>query len=200
MPRPASDLSEFLTKLDGVDLGSSPSLATKLTDELVLMVSRRLGKRNPLRRNISSTDIAQDVLLQLQTNRGDFRGKTWNEFIAYLKRFVDSRINDTARRETAQKRDTGRVKPLSAAGGLVAQGETPSQILAAEEERQRERLEVARWAEELPPSERAVIKLMLDNCEAKEIATRLGISETAARQRLSRGLTAIRRRREAQHA
>ena len=200
MPIPASDLSVFLSKLDGVDLGSSPDLTTKLTNQLVQLVSRRLGKRNPLRRNISSMDIAQEVLLQLQVNRNDIRGRNWREFIAYLKRVVDSRIKDTARHETAQKRDAGRVQPLSAAAELHAHDATPSRVLAADEERQSERQQVALMAEALPLSERIVIKLILDNCEPTEIAAKLGISEVAARQRLSRGLTAIRQWREARQA
>ena len=200
MPTPASDLSKFLSKLDGVVLGSSPNLTTKLTNELVQMVSRRLGKRNPLRRNISSMDVAQEVLLQLQVNRNEIRARSWREFIAYIKRLVDSRVKDTARHEAAQKRDAGRIQPLSAAGELHAHDATPSRILAADEERQRERQQVAVMAEGLPPSERIVIKLILDNWEPTEIAAKLGISEVAARQRLSRGLTAIRQWREARQA
>lgn len=185
------DLEHLLHALRGARIDLSKVLQDDLLRRVRALCSQRLGAGDRLRASMDSEDLSQDVLLDLIDASGEFRGQTWKEFFAFVDALVGRRKVQHARRLGAAKRG-GFAAPeaLPTEGGAAPAG-TPSHVAAQEEERERAK----QLLDLLPDEERLPIQWrLLEELSYAEIGERLGISEEAARQRVSRGLKRLKDR------
>jgi RNA polymerase sigma-70 factor, ECF subfamily len=136
----------------------------------------------------SSSDLVQSVCREILTNLERFRHGSEAEFRNWVFRTADRKVVDRHRYYTAQRRDPARElgEPLDPGADV-----TPSRHAVAREEYER----VYQALQSLPPHYREVVVLsrVLEMPHA-EIAQRLGKSEGAVRNILSRALADISRR------
>ncbi|MBK9383719.1 MAG: sigma-70 family RNA polymerase sigma factor [Planctomycetes bacterium] len=185
------DLEQLVRALRGVrsDLGSL--MQSEVLRRVRSLCSQRLGAGDRLRGAMDSEDLTQDVLLDLIAAIEEFRGESWPEFFAFVDALLGRRKVQHSRRLGARKRG-GFAEPeaLPTEGG-AAPAASPSGLAAEDEERERAR----RLLESLPEEERRPIQWrLLEELSYAEIAQRLGLSEEAARQRVSRGLRRLKER------
>jgi RNA polymerase sigma factor (sigma-70 family) len=94
--------------------------------------------RGPMRRYVDSTDIANDVFIELAAKASGFRFDTVAEVKSFLIDAAHKRVVDEYRRQQSKKRGSGRECRLSDDGGedasAISSGEpTPSQYAVAHE-------------------------------------------------------------------
>ncbi|MBK9386705.1 MAG: sigma-70 family RNA polymerase sigma factor [Planctomycetes bacterium] len=170
-------------------------LGALLQDELLRRVralcSQRLASGDRLRGSMDSEDLTQDVLIDLIDAIEEFRGRSWQEFFAFVDALVGRRKVQHARRLGAAKRG-GFAAPAALPSEVGANPSgTPSRAAANAEERER----AGQLLAGLPEEERLPIQWrLMEELSYAEIAARLGISEEAARQRVSRGLRRLKER------
>jgi RNA polymerase sigma-70 factor (ECF subfamily) len=145
-----------------------------------------------LARKQDASDVVQEVQYQAAAQIGAFQGRSLGEFRAWLAGILDRRVFRALRFWKEQRRDLSREQPLSpswSAQGELA-GSATSVLGRLAHEEQRERVELAKsWCRE---DDRVVIALHLDEGRSHdEIATALGITAAAARQRFSRALRRV---------
>jgi RNA polymerase sigma factor (sigma-70 family) len=94
--------------------------------------------RGPMRRYVDSTDIANDVFIELAAKASGFQFDTVAEVKSFLIDAAHKRVVDEYRRQQSKKRGSGRECRLSDDGGedvsAISSGEpTPSQYAVAHE-------------------------------------------------------------------
>ncbi len=172
---------------------------------LLVVIEGRMGAA--LRARYMPEDVFQEAMLHAWRDRHRFEWRGLKSFRAFLLSIIDNRIRDLTDRAQAQKRGGGidpvRVAPLdpplSTDGGHRGDGAllastTPSRIAAYREER------VAMHAalDALPDDLRDVVRLRLfEQMTLEEVASRLGMGESAARHRFRKGAALYRRKLEA---
>lgn len=164
------------------DRSAWSELYERYHDQLLLTVRMRLGPG--LRRYLQSEDIFQSVALEAfrALERFEYRGEGSLE--AYLRTLVVNKIRDRADTFAAEKR----------AGGVPLDDLPPESLPAPgpsyHDAERYERLERAMNA--LPPDQRELIVLRkLENLPSKDVATRLGLGDDAARKAFSRAMARL---------
>lgn len=146
---------------------------------------RYLGK-------IDQSDIVQQVLLKAYVARGQFRGQSEGERLAWLRRILVRSVAHATRDLHSQRRDINREQPLAANvrsssrrlnDFLAVDQSSPSQNLLRQEKIQF----VAEAIERLPKDQREVVILRYRNQSSiQELATALGKSTSAIASLLHR--------------
>ncbi len=145
----------------------------------------RVRLRRQLQSKVDASDVVQKALLEAHQGLKDFRGKTRQEWLAWLRRILENNQADVIREFCATgKRQIAREVPLRSASDsssrlvrdLADTGETPSNIVIREET---EHL-VAEALAKLSPDHREVIRLRnLERLPFDQVAERMGRSRPA---------------------
>ncbi len=140
-----------------------------------------------LQAKVDHSDLVQQTLLEAHRGLNNFRGSTDGEWMAWLKRIVQTNAADFVRRYgKAGKRRAAREVSLDARAGDDSEGptrdpgdsgqQTPSQIVL----RREEELEISQAVSQLPEDYQEVIILRnLERLPFDEIAERMGRSRPA---------------------
>ena len=72
---------------------------------LIGLARVQLAMAGPVRNKVDASDLVQGVLLKAHTARGQFRGRTAEEFAAWLRRILANRLIDEERHFLRKKRD-----------------------------------------------------------------------------------------------
>jgi RNA polymerase sigma-70 factor (ECF subfamily) len=174
-----NDLTRLLDQAKGGDRQAFDRVASDLRERLVAFVRSRLGQL--LRGKFEPEDIVQETLLRAFESIHAFRGTDAESLWSWLTSISEHLILNASR-----KRSTSDVSLSLERAGT---GVSPSRGL-----RRKERLaRLERSLAQINPEHREVIILAkIDGLRAREIAQRLGRSEAAVRQAISRGLKELR--------
>jgi RNA polymerase sigma-70 factor, ECF subfamily len=141
---------------------------------------------------IGPSDVVQQTLLEAHAAAGRFRGRTDEEWLAFLRQTLARNLADVYRRFRAGKRDVAREIDLSSGRleGLAAAA-SPSPSDAAE--RNERLLRLAAALARLPDDQRVAVELKhLQAWTVRQIADLTGKSETAVGGALYRGIRKLR--------
>lgn len=142
-----------------------------------------------LQSKVGVSDLVQDTFLLAHRSSRQFRGSSWGEMTAWLKRILANQIAKAVRRhKRAQKRALNRevrLHELGAQDSPVLDDPTPSQVLVAEEER--ELLDRALSRLSLADQE-LIVDHYVNQMSYAEIAHRTGRNESAVRKHWSRAM------------
>ena len=169
------------------DAQANNRLFARHRDRLLQIVSLLVGKRRSGLLE-DEEDIVQDTLLKAFRTLGSFTPRSEGAFIHWLSKLAENNLRDAVRRERAQKRGEGRVRPradLSSAFLMssIFPGREPSPSEVAVS------LELVEQAEtlliELPERERRLF-VMRRMCDAsyESIAVELGLASAATARSL----------------
>lgn len=180
-----ASFSDLVARVRSGDAAAAQELIEQYESELRVLVKVRL--RDPgLRRVLDTVDICQSVLANffVRAAAGQFDLESREDLMALLSQMVRNKVIDHARRETAQRRDQGRVVHLQEQDRLIAGAyHTPSQIVAAQEL-------ADRFQKLLPAKDRQVMRLRQEGRTWDEIGRELGASPEALRKSFSRSVDA----------
>lgn len=165
-------------------------------DYLRLLARTQLGPR--LQAKLDASDIVQQAIMQAHEARGQFRGTTEAERLAWLRTILANVLAASARRFKAGARDVGRERSLEADLELsssrleclfAADQTSPSQRAV----RCEELLRLAAALTRLPEDQRQVVELHhLKGLPVAEVADHMGRTRAAVVGLLFRGLTRLR--------
>jgi len=164
------------------DAQATNRLFERYRDRLLQVVSLLLGKRRSGLLE-DEEDLVQDTLLEAFQDLGSFSPRSDGALLHWLARMAENNLRDALRRERAQKRGEGRVRPrvdLSSAfllSSIFPGGEpTPSQVAEGRELA----LQVESLLLELPERERRlfVLRRMCD-LSYEEIGAELELGSPA---------------------
>ena len=162
----------------------------RVRDYLLFVAGNEIG--DPLRAKFGASDIVQFSMLEAQETIDRFRGDSESELRQWLKQIVVHNLTDEARRFTAtQARSVKREVPLESSHSTLANDslETPSFVMRRDEQDQ----ELMQAVISLPTLQRQVVEgRHRDGLSYPQIANRLSISESYARQIWSRALQQLR--------
>jgi RNA polymerase sigma factor (sigma-70 family) len=190
MPEPndrPEDLLQLLTAVRA--LGAAPDAVAlrEFLPRLRNMARRHLPPESALRAMIDSEDLLQEGLLQLVRNIDQFRGGSWPEFLAFVHAILAQKKMQQARRHQVRAGEFDAKPPHES---LPSDQPTPSVDVMAQEDRARLRQLIAGLGEPY----RLALQLRLEGLDNAAIAARLGITEDALRQRLSRAVRTLQER------
>ena len=165
-------------------------------DYLRLLARLQLGPR--LQAKLDASDVVQQAILHAHEFRGQFRGATEPEWLAWLRAILANALAAAARRFQARSRELGRERSLEAdldlsssrlEGLLAADHTSPSQRAVRAEEL----LRLAGALAQLPEDQRYVVELHhLRGMPVAEVALRLGRTRPAVVGLLFRALKKLR--------
>jgi RNA polymerase sigma-70 factor (ECF subfamily) len=161
-----------------------------------LLLLARIQLDRDLQGMLDPSDLVQQTLLKAHQNRGQFRGHTEAERVAWLRTILAHHLADVVRK--FGPRLGGRERSLEAAleqssarleGWLAAEGSTPSRRA----ERQEQLLRMAEGLAGLADDQRIALELHhLRGLPIAEVAREMGRSSAAVGSLLYRGLKALR--------
>jgi RNA polymerase sigma-70 factor (subfamily 1) len=148
------------------------------------------------------SDLVQETLLRAASAGEPPAATTDRERLAWLEQIQDNLLIDKHREHFAAKRDVRREEHLNSLRQALLestvdhiQGLADSSPSPAEKAQGRELERLADEAiDQLPPSQRDVLRLRKEGLKFEEIADRLSITRPAAQGHYRRGLEALRRR------
>ncbi|WP_422928188.1 sigma-70 family RNA polymerase sigma factor [Singulisphaera sp. PoT] len=163
-----------------------------------LGILTRLNMNSRLRARMDPSDIVQQAILQAHEKRGQFRGTTEGEWLAWLRMILANALAAAGRRLGAQARDPNRERSLEAElmcpssgpeGLLVADQTSPSEGAMRGEEFVRLGSALARLSDD----QRQAVELhYLKGLSVAEVAEWVGRSRPATAGLLYRGLKRLR--------
>lgn len=119
-----------------------PTAWTRLHErmESPLRLVAQHGLHQDLQAKVGVSDLVQDTFLLAHRSASQFRGSSWGELAAWLKRILENQIAKTLRdQKWSQKRALNRevrLHEMKYQDPVMVEAVTPSQILVAEEERE----------------------------------------------------------------
>jgi RNA polymerase sigma-70 factor (ECF subfamily) len=152
-----------------------------------------------LRGKLDPSDVVQQTLLEAYARRGQFRGTTEAEWLAWLRQGLAHNLADALRAFAQVKRDLAREQPLAealqASSARLEAWLADDQPSPAEEAERHERaLRLADALEQLPEAQREALVLQhWHGWTLAQIAEHLGRSQAAVAGLLKRGLKQLRR-------
>jgi RNA polymerase sigma-70 factor (ECF subfamily) len=163
---------------------------------LRLLARTQLGPR--LQAKLDASDVAQQAILQAHEARGQFRGTTEAEKLAWLRAILANVLAAAARRFEAQARDVGRERSLE--GELERSSSRLECLLTADQTSPSQRavrceevLRLAAALTRLPQDQRQVVELHhLQGLPVAEVAEQVGRTRAAVVGLLFRGLKKLR--------
>lgn len=172
---PASiEIQGFLERIQGGDQEAARELLARYEPEVRLVVRRQLPRL--LRSRFDSLDFLQSVWGSFfrRIRDGATAFEDSRHLVAFLARAAKNKVIDEYRRAASQKQDMHREEPLWTDQGrpreLQAEGDTPSQLVEAEEV-------LGQLRELVPEERRIVLELKAQDLSSREIASRLNVSE-----------------------
>jgi RNA polymerase sigma-70 factor (ECF subfamily) len=163
-----------------------------------LRMLARLQLSPKLHGKLDASDVVQQTLLSAHANRGQFRGQTEAEFLAWLRQILANHLAGAVRRFGAGVRDIGRERSLEAKledstarldAWLAADQSSPSQRVMREELH----IRLADALGKLPEDQRVAVELHhLKGRSVAEAAEQMGRTKTAVVGLLFRGLKKLR--------
>jgi RNA polymerase sigma-70 factor (ECF subfamily) len=165
-------------------------------DYLRLLARTQLGPR--LQAKLDASDVAQQAILQAHEARGQFRGTTEVEKLAWLRAILANVLAAAARRFQARARDVDRERSLE--GELERSSSRLECLLAADQTSPSQRavrceevLRLAAALTRLPDDQRQVVELHhLHGLPVAEVAEQIGRTRAAVVGLLFRGLKKLR--------
>jgi RNA polymerase sigma factor (sigma-70 family) len=158
---------------------------------ILRVVRRRLMKR--LRSQFDSQDFLHDVWASFFTDPPlDRQFDNPAALGLYLEKMTQYKVIETSRtRLNTSKRDLRREVPIMGTddAGLARFYETPSQVLVAQEERDRMEHDFEEMLVRLPPQQRQILLMLRQGLSREEIAQRLNTCEKTIRRLLRRVTT-----------
>ena len=154
-----------------------------------------------IRGKVNASDVVQMTLLHAFEKRAQFRGRTEEEFLGWLRAILESHLLQEARKFGRLRRDVTRERPLHAPGDrdtdsagagdwLPAPSSSPSSRAARSEQL----LALANALATLPADQRRAIELHhLRKRSLAETAAELGRTQDAVAGLLYRGLRQLKR-------
>lgn len=187
-------MSEFLQLLQQARDGNAAAWQA-LVQRYRPLLHRAADEALPqsVRRRIDPSDVAQETLLDVRRDLGEFRGSDEVEWLKWLQRVARCNVQDAlrrhqqaARRSLAAQVDLERVrKTIDPPLPRATDSDTPSLALRLSEMQGA----VQRACENLPDDQRTALTLRyLERCPVREIALRMDKSEAAVAGLLTRGL------------
>lgn len=185
---------ELVARAKGGDSSAFDALMERYHERVHRIVRSRMG--GELRREAESLDLVQEAMVDVCEGFEKFEPRSESAFIAWLATVVENRMREQARFHRAAKRETSRRVSLetpdsdSDARGIdpMDSGDSPSQVVAGEEQEQRLQAAVAR----LPESQRRAVELRNAGLSWTDVADRLELaSPDAARMLHSRAKVAL---------
>jgi RNA polymerase sigma-70 factor (ECF subfamily) len=198
MPASASETRELLERSLRGDATARQELLIRHRARLIRMVGVRLDPR--LAPRLDPSDVVQEALAEAACHLDDYLRGPPLPFYPWLRQFAWERLVKAHRRHIHARRrsivceeDPEMHLSGESVGGLarrlIASGTSPSRRLVRDEERQRVRAAL----DQLEPGDREVLVMRhLEQMETYEIATVLGISAGAVRNRQYRALLRLR--------
>ena len=180
--------------MDGADEPGNRALG-RYRDYLRLLARAQLGSR--LRAKLDASDVPQQVILRPHEARGQFRGMTEAEKLAWLRAILANVLAAAMRRFEAAIRDVGRERSLegdlelssSQLACLIADQTSPSQRA----ERGEDLLRLAAALARLPDDQREVVELhYLKGLSVAEVAVEMERTRQAVVGLLFRGMKKLR--------
>jgi RNA polymerase sigma-70 factor, ECF subfamily len=165
-------------------------------DYLRLLARTQLGPR--LQAKLDASDAAQQAILQAHQARGQFRGTTEVEKLAWLRAILANVLAAAARQFEARARDVGRERSLE--GDLERSSSRLECLLTADQTspsqravRCEELMRLAAALTRLPEDQRQVVELHhLQGLPVAEVAEQMGRTRAAVVGLLFRGLKKLR--------
>lgn len=177
--------ADLMARVRGGDAASAAEIVRQYETELRVIARVRL--RDPrLRRVVDTLDICQSVLANffVRATAGQFDLDSPEQLVKLLAQMVRNKVTDRARRETAERRDVGRLADFSGDMRQLPTGDhSPSQIASAQEL-------ADRFQARLTADEREIMKLRQAGSTWEEIARQRGASPEALRKSFSRAVDA----------
>jgi RNA polymerase sigma-70 factor (ECF subfamily) len=201
MSQPAVNepIDPLLERLRGGDQQALAALFTHFRPQLRRMVDLRMDPR--LAARLSPSDVLQESYVDALARYGHFFEKPGMSFYVWLRLIVSQRLIDLHRRHVVAKmRSAGQEQLAAAPAGaaatslslarhLVAQMESPSQVVRREETL----VQVQRALDSLDDIDREILTLRhFEELGNNEVAQLLGLEKAAASNRYVRALTRLR--------
>jgi RNA polymerase sigma-70 factor (ECF subfamily) len=165
---------------------------------LLLIANEELG-RTGLGARLGASDVVQETLLHASTRFDRFRGESGEELLRWLRKLLINNLTTAIRRRRLAQIRSDRLEVPLEGGQLRAgdlrqtgsSGDTPSKIVAREEELER----LLATIETLPPIWREIVLLRtFGQCSYEELGELFDRSPEAARKLWNRALAALGRR------
>ena len=191
-PQPsASELSDFLRRIQSGDDGAARELLNRYEAEVRLVVRRQLPRL--LRSRFDSLDFLQSVwgsfFRRMRTAPTEFEDS--RHLVAFLARAAKNKVIDEYRRAASRKHTMHREEPRWLDGrrprDVPDPIDSPSEVAQAHEV-------LVRLQELMPAERRTILELKAQGLSSKDIGERLGISERT----VQRVLEELRRRMESE--
>jgi RNA polymerase sigma-70 factor (ECF subfamily) len=196
----SSNAEVLLTQALGGAEGCRGQLLQLYSNYLKLLARAQLDER--IRARVSPSDVVQESLLEAHRDFAQFRGRSANEFLAWLRQILVHNLAHVLDRHlTAEKRDVRREVAMEAIGASLERSAMRFvQVLAddsaspsAAAMQQEQLLALADALTELPEDYRDVIVLRhMEALSFKEIAERMQRSEGAVRMLWLRAMDQLR--------
>ena len=196
MTDPVSDIAPLLEKLKSGDQSALAELFDKYRPQLRRMVELRLDPRLDAR--VAPSDVLQEAYIDSLSRYEHFFRREGASFYVWLRLIVNQSLVDLHRRHlSAKMRSAGQeanagwtaATSVSLARHLVAQLESPSQIVRKEEMLS----QVQAALETLDPLDREILTLRhFEELGNNEVAELLGLQKAAASNRYVRALGRLR--------
>jgi RNA polymerase sigma-70 factor (ECF subfamily) len=163
-----------------------------------LRLLARLQLDPRLQAKLDPSDAVQETMLKAYENRGQYRGRTEAELVAWLRKILANQLGESLRRFTAGCRDVGREHSVEAGleqssarleSWVADQQSSPQERVA----RQEQLVRLSEALEQLPEDQRRVVELHhLLGLPVAELARLLGRSNGAIGALLYRGVRQLR--------
>lgn len=169
-------------------------LVDNYRDYLRLVARMRLGSR--LRSKVDESDVVQEAILEAHRCKGQFRGKTEADRLAWLRKILANLLARIGRTYSTGARDIQKEQSLefdfssSRAEWFLAANQTS---VSGRASRAEEMLLLATALNQLPEDQRRVVELHhLQGLRVDEVAEIMGRTRGAIASLLFRGLTRLR--------
>ena len=185
----ASELTDFLRRIQAGDDGAARELLSRYEAEVRLVVRRQLPRL--LRSRFDSLDFLQSVwgsfFRRMRTAPTEFEDS--RHLVAFLARAAKNKVIDEYRRAASRKHNMHREEPLWLDGrrprDVPDPIDSPSEVAEAHEV-------LVRLCELMPVGRRTILEMKAQGLSSKDIGEKLGISERT----VQRELEELRRRME----